>query len=153
VAERPPAGGGVRILSVEDDALNRALLRATLARARDPRLARAQLIEAPSVADARRELAAAAFDLVLLDRRLPDGDGLLLATELRARAVGGRPRVVALTADTVAETREAAMRAGCDDMLPKPYVPQLLLDLLSGLLDEAAISRQPPDAGRRRSAG
>lgn len=145
---------GLRILSVEDDALNRALLRATLARADDPRLAGAQLVEAPTVAEARRELAAADFDLVLLDRRLPDGDGFPLAAELRGQAVAGRPRIVALTADTVPDTRESAMRAGCDAMLTKPYVPQDLLHVLSGQLDRAsAISPRPPVAGSRRSAG
>ena len=140
MTERAPAAGLLRILSVEDDSLNRVLLRATLARADDPRLAGAQLVEAPSVADARHELATGDFDLVLLDRRLPDGDGFLLAAELRAQAVSCRPRIVALTADAVPETHQAALGAGCDEVLTKPYVPQVLLDVLSGQLDEATAS-------------
>ena len=154
MAEREPAAGSLRILSVEDDALNRALLRASLGRADDPRLEGAQLVEVSSVAEARRELAAGDFDLVLLDRRLPDGDGFLLAAELRAQALSRRPRIVALTADAVRDTREAAMRAGCDEILTKPYVPQVLLDVLAGQLDEAtAVSQIPPVAGSRRSEG
>ena len=154
MAERTPAADGVRILSVEDDALNRALLRATLARADDRRLAGAQLIEAPTVADARRELAAGDFDLVLLDRRLPDGDGFLLAADLSGQARPGRPRLVALTAEAVPDTRESALRAGCHEVLTKPYVPQDLLEVLSGQLDEAtSFSRRRPAAGSRRSAG
>lgn len=154
MAEPAPSAGVLRILSVEDDALNRALLRATLARADDPRLAGAELVEAPSVGDARHELAAGDFDLVLLDRRLPDGDGFVLAAELRGRVGSRRPRIVALTADAVPETHQEALGAGCDEVLTKPYVPQVLLDVLYGQLDEAAaVSQEPPVAGPRRSAG
>ena len=154
MAERAPAPGVLRILSVEDDALNRALLRATLARADDPRLAGVQLVEAPSVAEARHALDTGDFDLVLLDRRLPDGDGFLLAGELRAQAGSRRPRIVALTADAVPETHQAALGAGCDEVLTKPYMPQVLLGVLSGQLDDAtAVSQGPPVAGPGRSAG
>lgn len=137
----PAAAGRARprILSVEDDVLNRALLRATLARADDRRLAAAELVEAPTMADARAALQGGDFDLVLLDRRLPDGDGFQLATELSDANPTHRPRVVALTADAVPETRVAALRAGCDSLLIKPYVPQDLLELLSRQLDEAGL--------------
>lgn len=105
----------LRILSVEDEPLNRALLRASIARAATSRLSEAEFVEAPTLTEARRLIALSRYDLVLLDRRLPDGDGFQLARELMTTPVSSRPVVVALTADAVPETRDAANAAGCVD--------------------------------------
>jgi two-component system KDP operon response regulator KdpE len=96
----------VRILLVEDDELNRALIRIILARAADPELRTARLAEAP-------------FDLVLLDAGLPDGDGLSLASDIADAAGSRRPAVVALTGDAAPESRTRALAAGCDAFLVK----------------------------------
>lgn len=125
----------LRVLAVEDEPLNRALLRATLARAGDERLATAVLTEVTSLAQARSASRENVYDLVLLDRRLPDGDGFELAADLREGAGPGRPIIVALTADAVPATRAAAMRAGCDAIMTKPYVPAELTALLAAQLD------------------
>lgn len=128
------AGERLRILVVEDEPLNRALLRASLVRAQDPQLKHAQLTEASSLADARRVLAESENDLVLLDRRLTDGDGFELAREIAGQPEGQRPLVVALTADAVPATRAAAAEAGCVAVLTKPFRPSQLVALLEGLL-------------------
>ncbi|MDP9271153.1 MAG: response regulator, partial [Chloroflexota bacterium] len=94
-----------RVLLLEDEALNRALVRATLARAEDPRLRDAELTEAGTIAEARAALAASTFDMLLLDVRLPDGDGLELAASLPRP----RPLIVALTASIVPSPRAQAM--------------------------------------------
>ena len=63
-------------------------------------------------------------DLVLLDMNLPDGNGLTLARELSAGGVTagqGRPVVVAVTASVLPQDRAAALEAGCDAFLDKPY--------------------------------
>jgi CheY-like chemotaxis protein len=55
---------------------------------------------------------------------LPDGNGLTLARELAAGEVPGgrkRPAVVAVTASVLPADREAAIAAGCDGFLDKPY--------------------------------
>lgn len=121
--ERPP----LQILSVEDDALNRALVRASLARSEERRISAAALIEVTSLAEARLALAGSSFDFVLLDRRLPDGDGFDLARELRAAPGSKRPVVIGLTADAVPQTAAAAMDAGCDALLTKPFAPTELV--------------------------
>lgn len=123
--------GPVRILLVEDEALNRALVRATLTRADDPRLRNADLVEAPTLADGRRALQAGTFDVLLLDVRLPDGNGLELAASLPEP----RPLIVAMTANVVPSPREAAMKAGCDGFLEKPFQPHDLQGVLTRLLD------------------
>lgn len=118
--QRPPT-----ILHVEDEELNRALLRAMLSRAADVRLAAASLREASSLARAREILRDHDVDLVLLDVRLPDGSGLDLVREIKAL----RPElgVVVMSASVLPEEREEAMASGCDAFLGKPYVAGDLL--------------------------
>jgi two-component system KDP operon response regulator KdpE len=123
--------GPIRILLIEDEALNRALVRATLTRAEDPRLRDAELTEAPTIADGQQALQAGTFDVLLLDVRLPDGNGLDLASGLPEP----RPIMVAMTASVVPSPREAAMKAGCDGFLEKPFQPHDLQGVLTRLLD------------------
>jgi CheY-like chemotaxis protein len=124
----------LRILSVEDEPLNRALLRASIARASTSLLSEAEFVEAPTLTEARRLVNIAHYDLVLLDRRLPDGDGFQLARELMTRPAAWRPVVVALTADAVPETRDAANAAGCTAILIKPFRPSELIALIEEVL-------------------
>lgn len=56
-------------------------------------------------------------DLILLDRSLPDGDGLDFAFEIRAVA---RCRIVIVTSQDSSTDRYAALAAGIDDYLLKP---------------------------------
>ena len=126
------------VLVVEDEAPNRALLRAVLARAKDERLQEAELLEAVDIASARAHLAANNVDVVLLDVRLPDGNGLALAQELRALDEAVRPRIVILSASVLPGDREAALRSGVDRFLGKPYRPLELVETLQDLLEPAA---------------
>jgi two-component system KDP operon response regulator KdpE len=108
-----------RILLVEDEELNRALVRAILARVTDDLVRAAELVEADTLASARATLAGTPVDVILLDVNLPDGSGLTLATELTAWE--RRPRVIALTASVLPHERRAALAAGCDAFLNKPF--------------------------------
>jgi two-component system KDP operon response regulator KdpE len=113
-----------KILLVEDEELNRTLVKAVLARADVAAVREAAVLDAFSLASAREKLGAEDVDLVLLDMNLPDGNGLTLAREL---AEGGmpegrrRPAVVAVTASVLPQDRAAAIEAGCDGFLDKPY--------------------------------
>ena len=113
-----------RILLVEDEDLNRTLVKAVLARAQIEAVRDAEVLDASSLAAARRQLDSEEVDLVLLDMNLPDGNGLTLARELAsAGAPAGRPRpvVIAVTASVLPQDRAAAIEAGCDGFLDKPY--------------------------------
>ena len=117
------------VLLVEDEELNRVLVRAILARASDDLVRGVDLVEAASLESARSALDGQPVDVVLLDVNLPDGNGLTLATDLAERDI--RPRVIALTASVLPHERAAAMSAGCDAFLDKPYAAQDLLDVLA----------------------
>jgi two-component system KDP operon response regulator KdpE len=123
---------GARILLVEDDKLNQALVRTVLARSADLVLRDADLVVAGSLAEARVVLASGPVDVVLLDMQLPDGSGLALAAELRSQSAPP-PAVVALTG-AAAEQRGPALAAGCAAVLGKPYTPADLCELLAAHL-------------------
>ena len=120
------------VLLVEDEELNRVLVRAILTRAAVATLRQAELVEVGSLELARSVLGRQPVDVVLLDVNLPDGNGLTLASDLRESPA--RPRVIALTASVLPHERAAAMSAGCDAFLDKPYAPQDLLDVLAAHL-------------------
>ncbi len=65
------------------------------------------------------ELAAAPFDVVITDLRMPEVDGL--AVLAAARALAAPPEVVLMTAYGTAESAVAAMKAGAADYVLKPF--------------------------------
>lgn len=71
--------------------------------------------------------------LVLLDRRLPDMDGLDVGRAMRAATPAPVP-IILLTADHSRALGEAARAAGMTAYLPKPVDPTVLLDRIAALL-------------------
>jgi two-component system KDP operon response regulator KdpE len=125
--------GGHVVLVVEDEEPNRALLRAVMARATDERLRDVTLLEAPDLSSARAILATNHVDLVLLDVRLPDGNGLSLIMDQAGRQDLAPPFVV-LSASVLPSERAAAMAIGAAGFVAKPYRPAELLEAVAELL-------------------
>lgn len=120
------------VLLVEDEEPNRALLRAVMARAAQDRLPDVVLIEAADLATARQILATRAVDLVLLDVRLPDGNGLSLIQTGHGQAAS--PKFVVLSASVLATERATALESGAAGFLAKPFRPAELVDLVAKVL-------------------
>ena len=109
----------MRILVVEDDPGIAAGLLATLKAAGYATDACASLASASSA------MTVEVFDLVLLDRGLPDGDGLQWLRQLRER--GLKLPVLILTAREALPDRVDGLDQGADDYLVKPFEPEELL--------------------------
>ena len=121
----------LRILALDDDPVNMSLIRAIVSRASDPAVQGATMHEATTLAAARAVLAREPLDILLLDVHLPDGLGLDLATDLRRDEVD--IKIVALTASVLPADQQAALAAGCDAFLAKPYPAAALVEAIGEL--------------------
>lgn len=79
-----------------------------------------------------------AFDALVLDLMLPDGDGLDLCRELRAESRTRQLPLLMLTARGEPMDRIVGLELGADDYLPKPFEPRELLARVKALLRRAA---------------
>ena len=107
------------ILVVEDSAQIASLLRVLLT----AQGYRVRIVG--SMAAARAELASAPADLVILDRGLPDGDGTVLAVELKAG--GSYAYVLMLSAFASPQAKLDGFAGGADDYVTKPFMPDELI--------------------------
>jgi PAS domain S-box-containing protein len=101
-----------RILVVEDEEAHALLIQEVFRRS----LFDAEVVVAPTLAAAFRMLQSAAWDLVFVDWRLPDGDGMRL---LSAAASATAPPMVMMTSHGDEQLAVAAMRAGAADYVVK----------------------------------
>src|SRR5947209_2876039 len=85
--------------------------------------------------EGERRAASEAYDLILLDMRLPGKSGLEVLHALRAR--GFERPVLVLTAQDAVDAKVTALRAGADDYVTKPFAFEELLARVE------ALSRRP----------
>lgn len=117
---------GTKVLLVEDNAINALLARTLLTR-------EGCVVDlAGGGQEALAALAVGAYDLVLMDMRMPDLSGV--ETTQRLRASGDRTPVVALTANAFEDDRRACMEAGMNDFLVKPLAADALRRVLTQLV-------------------
>ncbi len=122
------------ILLVEDERKLRDLVRSHFERAGYTVLSTDSGAEALAMASSARP------DLVVLDLRLPDVPGEVVAREVRA--VGPTP-ILMLTAQSTEEDRIRGLELGADDYVTKPFSPRELL------LRVQAILRRGEPAGKQ----
>jgi CheY-like chemotaxis protein len=117
----------MRLLLVDDNAVNRELIGALLAPfdldidiARDG----VEAIDAASRGD---------FDLILMDVQMPVMDGLTATRRIREMedAGGRRIPIIAMTANVLPEQVARCLEAGMDDHIGKPIDPAALIETLS----------------------
>jgi CheY-like chemotaxis protein len=71
------------------------------------------------------------YDLVLMDVRMPEMDGLQATREIVSRwPLGQRPRIVAMTANATNGDRPQCLAAGMDEHLAKPLRFEALIEAL-----------------------
>jgi two-component system OmpR family response regulator len=133
----------MRILLVEDES--------ELARALSVRLGRSGFIadHVRALDEAREALTCHRYGVALVDRRLPDGDGLELLPGLRELQPG--IRVLILTACESVADRIYGLDAGADDYLAKPYDLDELMARIRACLRRPGGDAPPPVALGRLS--
>ena len=120
-----------KILLVEDNEMNRDMLSRRLVR---------RGYEVVIAEDGQQgfDLALSeAPDLILMDMSLPVMDGWEATRKIKSEAAAGATPVIALTAHAMAEDREKALAAGCDDYDTKPVELPRLLEKMERLLGQS----------------
>jgi two-component system, OmpR family, response regulator len=140
MARRPTRTGMTQILLIEDDAVTADEIRLELTSAGHGVTHRGTLAEAASVARA------GGIDLLIVDRQLPDGEGLVLIETLRGE--GRRTPALVLSALGSLDDRVRGLRAGGDDYLAKPFA---LVELVARV--EALLRRPDESRDTRLIAG
>jgi len=98
---------------------------------------------AGTLAQAREKLAKALPDILILDRTLPDGDGLEICKEVRAKQASAELPVLFLSARKSVEEKVTGLEGGADDYLAKPFSVEELLARVAALLRRAGAAEKP----------
>ena len=118
-----------KVLLVEDNEMNRDMLSRRLAR---------NGYEVVIAVDGEEGVAKAAAErprLILMDMSLPVVDGWEATRRVKADPATRAIPVIALTAHAMAQDKEKALAAGCDDFDTKPVDLPRLLGKIKALLD------------------
>ncbi len=142
--EKPTSNYAVKILVVDDNAINRTVTGHQLKRlgytadfACDGRLAIEALQNKP-------------YDIVFMDEQMPVLDGVEATRHIRQAQAAGDSRfnrhlrIIALTANALPAERERLLQAGMDDYLSKPVTIAGIGEALSRNLTAIALFNTPP---------
>ncbi len=118
----------MQILFVEDDAMNRRVVRDML------RVVGNDMEEAADAETGLRMLDERPFDIVLMDLRMPGMDGLTAIELLRRGETCNRDvPVIVVTADTAPDLCDRCIEAGADEVIVKPVSMAALLEAVGRL--------------------
>ena len=119
----------MKLLFIEDDAMNRRVVKDML------KVAGVDMDEADGAVAGLKRIDEDAYDLILMDLRMPGMDGLEAIEVLRKRDDAKRTLpVIVLTADAAPGLRAKCLAVGADDVLFKPVSMQALFDSIAALV-------------------
>ncbi|MCZ7545318.1 MAG: sigma-54 dependent transcriptional regulator [Anaerolineae bacterium] len=99
-----------------------------------------EVVEAPDLAEAYRILSQRPVEIVLLDQRLPDGNGLSLLERIQKEGAG--ISVIVITAHGEVESAVSAMKLGASDYVTKPVETEELLLILRRAEEVVTLRRE-----------
>lgn len=127
-AARPD--GGLRVLLADDNPTNRKVVELMLD------AAEIEVVSVENGAEAVAALEGGAFDLVLMDLRMPVMDGFEAIKAIRAaEPPGQRLPIIVVSANAGPEDREASAAAGADRHIAKPIRAETLFGAISEVLE------------------
>jgi PAS domain S-box-containing protein len=118
----------LRVVHIEDNALNRSLVEALFAT-----YPQVRLLSADTAADGLACIESMQPDVALVDINLPDGSGLDLCRQLRAKPAFKKLPLIALSGDALPDHIARALQAGFNQYLVKPLQINRLLTILAAL--------------------
>jgi len=119
----------MRVLFIEDDAMNRRVVRDMLTIVGVP------MDEAEDAEIGLRMVEASDYDAILVDLRMPGMDGLSAIRRIRARDDNkATTPIIVITADTAIDLRTVCLASGADEVLGKPVAMDALFDALGETL-------------------
>ncbi|MEW6658993.1 MAG: response regulator [Thermodesulfobacteriota bacterium] len=121
---------GRKILIVEDNEINRLLMKDVLA------YHGYEIFEAANGADGLEKAKACRPDLILMDMQMPVMDGFAAVTLLKADPETRNIKVICITSFAMKGDRERILEAGCDDYVAKPINTRELPKLVKHHLEE-----------------
>ncbi|MFM5769204.1 PAS domain S-box protein [Aeromonas caviae] len=153
VFELPQRLAGVRLLLVEDNALNRQVAGELLTHEGASVVMAEDGLQGVRIATQQPD----AFDIIIMDIQMPVMDGLQATREIRAVPVLAALPILAMTANASHADREACLQAGMNDHVGKPIdideVVELILKLVQGkAVPAAGTERQPAAASETATA-
>jgi CheY-like chemotaxis protein len=136
----------LRVLIVDDNVTNRQILEEWL---RDWRMRPAAVGDGAAAMDALRQAAEAGspYSLVLLDGRMPDGDGLTVARQIREHVHISSTRIILLPSEDSSIDIARSREMGINAYLLKPVQQSELLETISQVM-----GRMTPDAAPAKVA-
>lgn len=96
-----------------------------------------------TLAKARARIKKAPPELMILDRNLPDGDGVDLLAEIRADSKLAATPIIVLTAQKDVSDKVQGLRVGADDYVAKPFNTEELVARVMALLRRAGKGDEP----------
>src|SRR5262245_22917563 len=138
----------MRCLLIEDNAANAYLVELLLTRrGHEVRVARSGT---EAVAISRLQ----PFDVILIDLKLPDGDGCAFVPQLGSGVRGGRRApVIAVSAHALAVDQQRALDVGCCGFIEKPIDVATFVERVEALAGKAGLQNDSrPADGRSRQA-
>jgi DNA-binding response OmpR family regulator len=122
------------VLVLDDHSMSRLLL------ARVLELEGFDVMQADSIAIADRLARAEKPSLIVLDVRLPDGDGLEFARRLRSDPTTSGCAILACTAAASLDDEARSLAAGCDAFVGKPIEPRAVAALVTSLIGPGSLA-------------
>ena len=120
-----------RVLTVDDEMMNNKII--THIMKDEPKY---EVISAESGKEALRLLGSQSFDLILLDVKMPEMDGLETLRHIREKY---RTPVVLMTSDKTMEAATDFAELGCDDFITKPVLPLLIKEIVHTMTERSSL--------------
>ena len=119
----------MRVLFIEDDAMNRRVVKDMLTIVGVP------MDEAEDAEIGLRMVEVTDYDAILVDLRMPGMDGLSAIRRIRARGDDrATTPIIVITADTAIDLRTVCLASGANEVLGKPVAMDALFDALGKTL-------------------